>query len=58
MGRSVWRRLLLVLVLVVFIWGITVINVTFIYTTNHPNKESTVLKVGMCVRCESVGCVQ
>jgi hypothetical protein len=54
MGRSVWRRLLLVLVLVVFIWGITVINVTFIYTTNHPNKESTVLKVGLCVWCARV----
>lgn len=44
MGRSLWRRLVAVLALVVFVWGITVINVTFIYTNNHPRKESALLQ--------------
>ena len=46
LGRWMWRRLLAVLVLVVFIWSITVLNVTFIYTSNRPRKDSAVLQVG------------
>ena len=46
LGRWMWRRLVAVLVLVVFIWSITVLNVTFIYTSNRPRKDSAVLQVG------------
>ncbi|XP_076443774.1 alpha-1,6-mannosylglycoprotein 6-beta-N-acetylglucosaminyltransferase A-like [Babylonia areolata] len=43
-GRSVWRRLLAVLLLGIFIWTITVLNVTFIYNSNHPHRHSDLLK--------------
>lgn len=44
-GRTLWRRMVAILLLVIFIWTITVLNVTFIYTSNHPKKESAVLQV-------------
>ncbi|KAK7112831.1 alpha-1,6-mannosylglycoprotein 6-beta-N-acetylglucosaminyltransferase A-like [Littorina saxatilis] len=43
-GRTLWRRMVAILLLVIFIWTITVLNVTFIYTSNHPKKESAVLQ--------------
>ncbi|KAK7507475.1 hypothetical protein BaRGS_00001410 [Batillaria attramentaria] len=42
-GRSLWRRMMALLLLCVIIWTITFLNVSFIYTSNHPRTPSTVL---------------
>ncbi|KAL8623882.1 hypothetical protein ACOMHN_050597 [Nucella lapillus] len=43
-GRTLGRRLLAVVVLGVLIWTITLVNVTFIYNSNHPHRHSDLLK--------------